>query len=87
MNIVARYGGDEFVSVLSDTGIDGVRHYADRVLKRVADDETLSKFGITVSIGGAEFDPETMASVNDILRAADMDMYDSKSASLRERAG
>ena len=27
MNIVARYGGDEFVSALSQTGIEGVRRF------------------------------------------------------------
>lgn len=78
MNVVARYGGDEFVSVLSETGIEGARNYAERVEKGVREDETLSKFGITLSIGAAEFDPDTMASVNDVLRAADADMYDAK---------
>lgn len=78
MNVVARYGGDEFVSVLSDTGIEGARHFVERVTDRVQQDETLSKFGISISIGCAEFDPETMASVNDVLRAADADMYEAK---------
>jgi len=78
MNVVARYGGDEFVSVLSETGIEGARNFVERVQKRLADEETLSKFGITLSVGCAEFDPETMASVNDVLRAADADMYEEK---------
>lgn len=80
MNLVARYGGDEFVSVLSDTGLEGARLYAQRVVSRVATDTVLTKFGISVSVGTAEFDPDEMATVNDVLRAADADMYDSKEA-------
>jgi diguanylate cyclase (GGDEF)-like protein len=78
MNVVARYGGDEFVSVLSETDLAGARHFVERVEKRMAEDETLAKFGISMSIGCAEFDNGTMASVNDVLRAADADMYDAK---------
>ncbi|MEM7414177.1 MAG: diguanylate cyclase [Gemmatimonadota bacterium] len=78
MNIVARYGGDEFVSVLSETGLEGARHFVERIEARVAENEVLTKFGISISIGCAAFDPDTMASVNDVLRAADADMYDAK---------
>lgn len=80
MNVVARYGGDEFVSVLSETGIEGARHFVERVQEGIAGNETLAKFGISMSIGCAAFDPETMASVNDVLRAADADMYEAKAA-------
>ncbi len=78
MNVVARFGGDEFVSVLSETGIEGARHFVARVQQRLAEEETLSKFSITMSVGCAEFDAEEMASVNDVLRAADADMYEDK---------
>ena len=89
MNIVARYGGDEFVSILSDTGLEGAKHYAERVLGRVRNDPTLKGFGITVSIGVAEFDRDDMASVNDVLRAADANMYGVKAEALetKEAAG
>jgi len=78
MNIVARYGGDEFVAALTDTTADGIRAYVERVSRRVKTDETLAKFGIHVSAGIAAFDPDEMATVNDLLRAADADMYAQK---------
>jgi diguanylate cyclase (GGDEF)-like protein len=75
---VARYGGDEFVTALTDTTSEGVRAYVERVMERVTEDETLSKFGIRVSAGTAQFVPDKMATVNDLLRAADADMYAEK---------
>ena len=75
MNVVARYGGDEFVSVLSETRVEGARHFVERVRVAMDEDETLAKFGITMTVGCAEFDVDSMASANDILRAADADMY------------
>jgi len=80
MNLVARYGGDEFVAALTDTTQDGIKAYVDRVTRRVNSDETLAKFGISVSAGTAQFDPDEMATVNDLLRAADADMYAQKAA-------
>jgi GGDEF domain-containing protein len=55
-----------------------VRAYVERVESRAKADQTLSKFGIHVSAGVAAFDPDTMATVNDLLRAADADMYRDK---------
>lgn len=78
MNLVARYGGDEFVSVLTETDAAGARNYVERVEHRVSRDPILSPHGVTVSAGVAAFDPETMSSGTDLLKAADEDMYRSK---------
>ena len=75
MNLVARYGGDEFVAVLTDTKLDGIKAYVERVKQRAATQETLARFGIHVSAGIAEFDVDAMATVNDLVRCADADMY------------
>jgi len=80
MNLVARFGGDEFVSVLTDTNLDGVRAYVERVKIRSAQNDTLGRFGIHVSAGIAEFDPDQMATVNDLIRSADADMYRDKAS-------
>jgi len=88
MNLVARYGGDEFVAALTDTTTEGVLAYAERVASRVKQDETLTKFGIHVSAGCALFDLDKMATVNDLLRAADADMYRRKAEnSTKRKAG
>ncbi len=78
MNLVARYGGDEFVSVLSEISRDGAELHCRRILERVAADPLLSRYGVTVSHGIAEFDPDSMFEVEDLIRAADEDLYRSK---------
>ncbi len=80
MNLVGRYGGDEFVSVLSDSGIDGARQYIARVQAALAHNAVLTPHRVSVSMGVAEFDTDEMRSVDDLLRAADMDMYRVKTA-------
>ena len=41
-------------------------------------DEIMGEYGITVSIGIAEFDRASMTTSDDLIQAADMDMYSAK---------
>lgn len=75
MNLVARYGGDEFVSILSDADLDGARLYIKRVRDRVASDPVMAALDVTVSVGLAEFDRASMKTMDDVISAADADMY------------
>ncbi|HEX9887442.1 MAG TPA: sensor domain-containing diguanylate cyclase [Longimicrobiales bacterium] len=75
MNLVARYGGDEFIAVLSESTAEGAEPYVRRVQVRVGADPILSPANITVSCGLAEFDPEHMSSMEDIIHAADDGLY------------
>lgn len=80
MNLVARYGGDEFVAVLSDTSVDGAAQYIRRVCERVEGDPVLAPHGVTVSSGAAQFDPVRMRTGDDLLRTADQDLYSGRAA-------
>jgi diguanylate cyclase (GGDEF)-like protein len=77
-DIVARFGGDEFVMVLPDTGAEGALAVASRVRERVATHKFLAADGcdirLTVSIGVATL-PDIAGAAHDLLVAADRAMY------------
>lgn len=80
MNLAARYGGDEFITVLTDIPRQGAESHAKRVERRVASHPDLSSYGLTVSYGIAEFDPIKMFEVEDLIQEADRDLYRIKQA-------
>ena len=80
MNLVARYGGDEFMSVLSESHADGAQLYAKRVKERVDGDAIMGEYDLSVSVGLAAFDPASMKSTADVVQAANMDMCAAKSS-------
>jgi diguanylate cyclase (GGDEF)-like protein len=79
MNLVARYGGDEFISVLSDAQRGGAEVYVQRVKEKVATDPVLSDGGVSVSAGMAAFDRATMKTPEDLIESADTELYENKS--------
>jgi diguanylate cyclase (GGDEF)-like protein len=75
MDTAARYGGDEFVLILPETDAEAARLVAQRISKRLAEDGEEPK--LSVSIGTAVY-PGDGETVNEILGAADRDLYREK---------
>src|SRR5713101_4702873 len=78
-NVVARYGGDEFIVLMPETGIDQAQVLAERLRLWLATDPMLEEHQITGSFGVASF-PVHGFSAEDIIRVADAGMYVSKHA-------
>ena len=78
-NVVARYGGDEFVILMPETGIEQAQVLAERLRLWLATDPMLEEHLITGSFGVASF-PVHGFSMEDLIRAADAGMYVAKHA-------
>ena len=80
MNLVARYGDDEFVSVLSDEDQRGAEGYRARIHEDVNAHRLLVSHGVTVSSGVAQFEAGQPVGVDELIQAADRSMYENKAA-------
>lgn len=78
-NVVARYGGDEFVILMPETTVEQAQILAERLRLWLATDPMLNEHHITGSFGVASF-PVHGFSAEDIIRVADAGMYVSKKA-------
>jgi diguanylate cyclase (GGDEF)-like protein len=82
-DIACRYGGEEFLLIMAEMGLEAAQQRAEKLREQVKDlqirhrGETLRR--ITVSIGVACF-PENGASTAQILKAADEALYRAKAA-------
>ena len=87
VDCTARYGGEEFAVLLVDTVGDGALHVAERIRKRVEEEEFAGR-KITISIGMAEF-PVHGHSAEAVISRADEALYAAKRAGRNriERAG
>lgn len=78
-NIVARYGGDEFIILMPETGVEQAQILAERLRLWIATDPMLNQQHITGSFGVGSF-PVHGSSSEEIIRSADAGMYISKHA-------
>lgn len=81
IDIPARYGGDEFLIVLTEVNFDGALFYCERLRKSVegttfrsGDDE----IQLTISVGFAVTDPYENISPKELVRRADHALYEAK---------
>ncbi|HKY37945.1 MAG TPA: diguanylate cyclase [Polyangiaceae bacterium] len=83
VDLAARYGGEEFVVLLPHTSKTDARIVAERLLKNVATQEF--NFGsellrVTVSIGCAGNSDVVSSNPEDLVKAADIALYEAKNA-------
>ena len=76
-NVVARYGGDEFIILMPETGIEQGQVLAERLRLWLATDPMLEEHHITGSFGVASFPVHGFA-IEDLIRVADAGMYVAK---------
>ena len=81
VDAVGRYGGEEFMVVLPETGHDEARLTAERLRRRV-DEHAFAVAGhdldLTVSMGVATYPGLDIASVSDLIRLSDRALYRAK---------
>jgi len=78
-NMVARWGGDEFLLIVKDVSEDGLRQYGERLLRLIANSvvaEGSTRFTVTASIGCTMIRKEDTS--QSALQRADSLMYRSK---------
>lgn len=81
IDVVARYGGEEFLLILPSTNFTGALAVADRVWHAVGTDPFIVNEypkKITISLGVAVFPSRDIKNKDDLIRAADRALYQSK---------
>ncbi len=81
-DVACRYGGEEFVIILTDTGLEGASHVAARIHQRVAEMGIAHPGGelgrLTVSIGLAIATPGQDTEPDQLIAQADQALYAAK---------
>lgn len=78
-----RYGGEEFLAVLPGAGEADLRNLGERMRHVVESSvvfESTSEVRVTISLGGVSFPSTDAANLDDLIRNADVAMYDAKKA-------
>jgi diguanylate cyclase (GGDEF)-like protein len=81
VDLVGRYGGEEFIAILSDTGLNGALMFANKVRQQVEHTKLMYKgqhIKVTVSGGAAE--RKAFQSVKATMNSADERLYGAKNS-------
>jgi diguanylate cyclase (GGDEF)-like protein len=84
-DLLCRYGGDEFVILLSQTPADQAMGLAERLCRRIAQSPLAPGLTVTVSVGVSGLDPQM--SIENLVQAADEAHYRAKQAGKNRIAG
>jgi diguanylate cyclase (GGDEF)-like protein len=87
INVVSRYGGDEFAVLLVETSKTGARVYADRIRQIIAGYPFSHGRGITASFGISSLPEDEATTSEDLIRAADDALYAAKRGGKNQVAG
>lgn len=81
-DIIGRLGGDEFVALAVEANPPGIASLMERVYEQISLEEAALEMMVplSLSIGIAPFNPKEAPSLNDLIVAADRDMYEKKQA-------
>jgi diguanylate cyclase (GGDEF)-like protein len=80
INVICRYGGDEFIVLLVETSKDGARLYADRIRHVLSRHPFAHGRPLTASFGIASLPEDVTPAADDLIRAADEALYAAKRA-------
>ena len=78
INVICRYGGDEFAILLVETSKAGARLYADRIRYVLSSSQFAHRRRITASFGIASLPEDVAPTADDLIRAADEALYAAK---------
>src|SRR2546426_4224660 len=87
INVVSRYGGDEFVVLLVETSKAGARLYADRIRQIISTYPFSHGKAITASFGVSSLPDDEAATSEALFRAADEALYGAKRAGKNQVMG
>ena len=79
-DVLARYGGDEFVILMPETKANDAVTLLERIRADVQKIEVAENFSMTISCGIAQSLPDDSESSSDVIRRADIALYEAKSA-------
>ncbi len=80
INVICRYGGDEFAVLLVETSKNGARLYADRIRYILSTSTFSHGRRVTASFGIASLPEDVTPSTEELIRAADEALYAAKRA-------